>query len=255
MRALRELGATLLLWDDAAATFRAFGPRTRARLPVPQRRDGSIAFDLGHRLSPYDLEGLELSVIGNPQGGWVRWGSSGLSFGSGVAAGDRTVFRIDLTHDLGFLAQDLAGGVERFEFQLRGGEAPIHEVELRLLARLPQLPLQRELRGREVHLGEEAQCLAAPAIPEAGLELRLVLLAPSEPIAVPVEPGQPVRFPSHLDLPGGRRLSLQGELNRLLRLSRQKRFYYYYEAGSPAGRALGGARSAVDWFRLLPRRT
>jgi hypothetical protein len=67
-----------------------------------------------------------------------------------------------------------------------------------------------------------------------------VLLAPDTGAQLRVVPGNPVKFPPQW-------IASQKVLDRI---SRQRRYYYFFEARSPVGRSLEAYRSPVDWFIL-----
>ncbi|MFQ5507088.1 MAG: hypothetical protein ACE5F1_20135, partial [Planctomycetota bacterium] len=160
-------------------------------------------------------------------------------FGAGRQSGDHTVFLIDLTHDLRYFSTHYYGGVSGFEIELPSADgSALERAELKAFSRVEILSLPRRLAGATIRLEEIHLHLRAPepAIPD--LELRFVLLGPGSGQAMPVEAGKPVLVPE----PEAKKQ------RRDLRLSRQRRYYYYFEARSPAGTSFGAARSLVDWF-------
>lgn len=244
LRAVHELGGTLLFWLRDKQTFlaeRRSDARPPPSLSLSSPEPRSFVFEQG-RVSPYEVEEVVLHVGGRPSGGRLSWGTQDhLVFGAGEQRSNSTVFEIDLTHSFELLATQLTGGIDRFE--VRFDPEGDFDASLRVRPRLPELMLHDELAGRAIVFGHEHEHLRAPELDDSRLELRLVLLAPNEPIEITeIEPGEAVVFPRRL----------RSEFIRLLRLSRQKRYYYYFEARSPKGRAIGGARSKVDWFHLSP---
>ncbi|MFQ5503949.1 MAG: hypothetical protein ACE5F1_04025 [Planctomycetota bacterium] len=246
LRALAEQGSALLYWGMGRdGGFRVDRIAEPGELPA-LRRVAAATFRFDRGADPYHVEALDLRVEGPARGGSLRWlgvASGAMDFGGGTADGGQTLFRIDLSHQLSYLANHIAGGIDGFEIELEGTGARISSLEVR--RRVSELPLPRLLRDSAFPIGQEERHLSAPELaPEqAELELRLVLLAPTEGRALPVQAGRPVRFPP----------AWRTELRRILKLSRQARFYYYFEARSPEGRAIDAARSPIDWFRLRRR--
>ncbi len=247
MRAAREFGASILYWLSPEKRFLIDRREDTPPLPTATFAEGTLTF--ASKASPFALEELVIRTARPVAGGTLRWNGSGaLRFGRGRAAGDAFELRIDLTHELGLVLTQPTGGIASFSVEFDRPDTRI--VSMVAHPRLATLALSQELRGKTIRYADEGSFIQVPLLPSADHELRLVLLAPNEPIAVDeVEPGKPLHFP----------LRLRPEFKRLFRLSRQKRFYYYFEARPTmdarvhARRALGAARSKVDWFHFVPR--
>lgn len=245
LRTLWRHGIRLLSWKKGR--FQSEGPSAAPSIEL--RRSGEDRFEFARPISPYHIDSLVLTVRGKSAGGTLRWFPSPYagnaswtehSFGAGRYDGDRTVFRLDLTHSIPFLAHEQAGGIRGFEIRLDHAR-----VEGLHLEGPGQLALVRQLRDSELTLGEEARSLTAPRPQNVRRQLRCVLLGPHAGHAFPVEPDQPVTFPPRV----------AADLRRIDRVYRQKRFWYYFEARSPTGASFGGARSELDWFLLrVPHR-
>ena len=82
--------------------------------------------------------------------------------------------------------------------------------------------------------------LRAPDAPIKGLEMFMVLLGPGSGCQTRVIPSKPLVFP---------RIWRQA-LSVVNKITRQKRYYYYFEARSPEHHSRKAYRSPVDWFIL-----
>jgi len=261
-RALREMGATMFEWhrDPAAPAGVAQIDRRLQTAPEPlpalepNARDGDTVFLSNGVLDVWGIEALEVEVRGVCTGGRVEWlyaGADGqpqeyvkfpvppsfqdavdhAALGTPTPRGDNTVFYVDLSHALTFLAVGKLGGLAGFKVHTDGADAKA--VKVRLLPRLGPLPTQR-LAGAELSLANTRSRLFAPKLPAGATSMTLYLMGPDTTLTLPVQPGA-VEFSGEL----------QAKISVILRSSRQKRYYLYYEAvGSRRW------RSAVDWVVL-----
>ncbi|MHC4920442.1 MAG: hypothetical protein ACYTKC_12710 [Planctomycetota bacterium] len=260
LRAMWHMGGELLVWDPDPLRP-SFPPAIDAdrspQLPA-LLDDGARRLFATAPVDTLRIEAVKITATGDCSGGTLRWlvttatgpdyhrdaagtilsavGFAGGVAAGGVAAGGTTTFYVDLSHHFDFLA--IRGSLAGFEVVFADGVE--HEFSLEPIHTLPELDLARRLLGDTVLLGREHASLRAPDSPGEDLELHLVLLAPDTGAQLRVVPGNPVKFPPQW-------IASQKVLDRI---SRQRRYYYFFEARSPVGRSLEAYRSPVDWFIL-----
>lgn len=250
MRALWEQGAKLLVWSSEQRSFlvtrRGVSPNLALRAAGDGRR---FLFEEGP-VDPYCIEALELEVAGFSGRGTLRWlrarggeapaGADGIGFriASRRGGAKESAFFVDLSHSIPFLAESLTGGIAGFAIDPAEPGAPVPRV--RALSRVRSMPLTDTLRGRRVILGEEPRSLRSPPLPRASLDLRFVLIGPSTAYAASVAPDAPLDFGD----------DWRRAIGQILRFSRQRRYYYYFEAREAGERGKPAYRSLVDWMVL-----
>lgn len=245
--ALFEHGCTLLAWSDDAQRFLA---RRRSadlgELPPLTMTAGSPV--TGRFESPVPADAVEvvtLRVRGATRSGRIEWLSAagelprelgGLDFT--VTPGDdgTAIVPLDLSPCLGLLALATLG-IPIDGFALRfDGEARLDAITAG--SRVPALALDSRLDGATRTADAFFTALQAPRSDD-GAALRLVIQTSMGAVALPCEPGAPVRA-----TPGAR-----DALAVLGAASREASVLFWFDARTPPGRP-GFARSAVDRFVL-----
>lgn len=255
LRAMQRMGAEVVGWSNVAHAFEPLVPDPRPLVPLPMTTEDGHRFSFAGAVSPERIESLRLEVRGRPMSGTLHWFarprdgsdgkeviSEGIPFRGPWADNGRAVFNIDLFNDWDFLSAAYSGGIRGFLVKL-DGEGTFVE-NLTTAPRLEPLPLPTVFADSTLTIREESSRLRAPELPRPGYLMNLILMGPDRAYSMKVEPGEPITFPDTIRLP----------LERTLHFSRQNRYYYYFQTRSPGARSLPGARSEVDWFRLLPPR-
>jgi len=262
LRAMWHMGGELLVWDPTKTG--SFAPAIDAvRSPdLPKLlADGPRRMFTAAPVNTLRIEAVKITTAEACTGGRLRWlltTASGPDYHKSPegkvlseirfrAPTATTTFHVDLSHDQGLLtARNRLAGFE-VEFadadSSKSDREPVfrlQEFDLVPICRLQEFDLQRRLLGDEVRIGEESQSLLAPESPAPGLELYLVLLGPDAGAQLAVAPGSPVLFPPLW-------ITAQKTMDRI---SRQRRYYYFFEARSPTGQSLEAYRTPVDWFIL-----
>lgn len=265
-RALRSMGATLFEWHRAPDTDKGLTIIDRQgnepAQPLPMLQKSSMERGTGF-LSPtpidtWRVEALEIEVAGPCTGGRVEW----LYFDAAGKAQEyskfpepptfqeapdhallsqasphnsNSLFYVDLSHYLTFLAVGKLGGLAGLLVTTEGAGTEV--VRVRLLPRVEPLPLPKRLAGVETSLANTQEHLLAPALPAGADAMTLYLVGPDTTLSIEVDSG-PVPLSTEM----------QDSIAVILRSSRQKRYYFYYEASGTRR-----WRSAVDWLVFRPR--
>jgi hypothetical protein len=158
-----------------------------------------------------------------------RDAAQSVAFGPGERRGDKTVFHVDVSHNLTFIAVGLVGRFAGLHAVLEGEGATATAVRLR--NRVEQLELPARLRGAKTKLAATAETMRAPEMPDGTDRMTLFLIGPDTTIPMGVEPG-----------PFALSEGIQDAIAIILRSSRQKRWYFYFEANG-----VKSYRSRVDW--------
>jgi hypothetical protein len=253
LRAMQRMGAGIVGWSNAEAVFEPLARDGGPLVPLKLSTEDGRRFGFGGSVSPERIESLRVEVQGRPSGGTLYWfarprdGSGGqevvseaIPFRGPWTDQGRSVFTIDLYNDWDFLLASYAGRVRGFLVDLDGEGVSVESVTT--TPRLEPLTLPTVFADQTLTIREESARFSAPELPRPGCRMNLVLMGPDRGYTMKVEPGQPITFPDEIRLP----------LERSLHFSRQSRYYYYFQTRSPSARSLPGARSEVDWFRLLP---
>jgi hypothetical protein len=261
VRAMREQGAWLLDWIDHAPPLT---PRFELRpayrraptLPSLTQKTRPGWFLADGPLDPWDVEVVEVEVVGPCTGGRLEWlytstkgeelknvqeyssvipsaqfqdAARSVAFGPGERRGDKTVFHVDVSHNLTFIAAGYVGRFAGLHAVLEGEGATATAVRLR--SRVEQLELPARLRGVKTKLAATAETMRAPEMPDGADRMTLFLIGPDTTIPIRVEPG-----------PFALSEGIQDAIAIILRSSRQKRWYFYFEANG-----VKSYRSRVDW--------
>ena len=261
VRAMREQGAWLLDW------IKHVPPRTpqfelrpafrdNPQLPGLTRKEDSSWFLVDAAVDPWDVEVIEVEVEGPCTGGRLEWlytstqatalqnvqeysnvipspqfrdAPSFVAFGPGEKRGDKTIFHVDVSHNLTFVAVGLHARLAGVNAVLEGkGAKP---VAMRLRNRVENLELPVVLRGAKTKLAATTETMRAPEMPDGTDRITLFLIGPDTTIPIRVEPG-----------PFALSEGIQNAIAIILRSSRQKRWYFYFEANG-----VKSYRSRVDW--------
>lgn len=265
-RALREMGATMFEWhrDPNVSVARTVLDRKSDRppepLPILQKLTGGVGtrFVTRAALETFRIEALEIEVAGPCTGGRVEWlyfdaagkhqeyvkfpvpavfkrAANHAVLGEPTPRNANRVYYVDTSHLLTFLSVRLLGGLAGVNVHVEGEAVEV--VGVRLLPRLDPLALPRRVAGTVTPIDNTKLQLMAPALPKGADSMTLYLMGPDTTLTLQVLPG-PVQLPDQL----------QSIIAPILRASRQKRYYFYYEATGTRS-----WRSAVDWIVFRPR--
>ncbi|MBI5853004.1 MAG: hypothetical protein HZB39_18495 [Planctomycetes bacterium] len=247
--ALLEQGCTVLAWSDDAQRFLARRrPQDLGELPPLAVTDGTPATCRFGTPVPADaVEVVTLRLRGATRSGRIEWLSAagelprelgGLDFSVEPGEDGAAIVPLDLSPCLGLLALATLGiPIDGFALRFEG-EARLDAITA--ASRVPDLALEHRLDGASLSADAFFAALRAPRS-QGGAVLRLVMQTSMGAVALPCEPGAPIRGIA----------AARDALAVLGAASRERGVLYWFDARTLPGRP-GFARSAVDRF-VLPR--